>query len=87
MSSTVLTTKEVMERLRVKSHDTLYALVKSNRLRAVKLGREYRFTEAAVETFLEGGGAVEQADAEEALKRQRAAKPEVIRKAPATMRR
>ena len=53
-----LTTRQVMDALQVKDPDTVYALVKSGRLKAVRLGREYRFTRQALGEFL-GGGPVE----------------------------
>lgn len=85
--SNVLKTREVMERLRVKDPDTLYALVKSKRLHAVKLGREYRITEEAVAAFLAGDDVKQQQEREAAEQRRRDAKPEAIRTAPQAMRR
>lgn len=50
---TVLTLTEVASLLRV-SHQTVYNLVRDNRLPAVKVGRGWRFPAHAVHTFLEG---------------------------------
>lgn len=52
-----LTTAEVMRLLNVKDPDTVYALVRSGRLRAVRLGRQYRFDPSAVAEFVRGGPA------------------------------
>ncbi len=54
MTRTAMTTREVMHLLNVRHPDTLYALVRSKRLPAIRLGREYRFDPVAVESFLRG---------------------------------
>lgn len=45
------TTKEVAEMLRITS-TTVYQLVKENKLESIKVGEQYRFSEEAIETFL-----------------------------------
>lgn len=49
-----LTVTDVMKVLNVKDRDTVYALVRSGRLVAVRLGREYRFHPDVVDDFLRG---------------------------------
>jgi excisionase family DNA binding protein len=83
----VLKTSEVLTRLRLKDPDAVYALIRSGRLRAVKLGREYRVPEPALEAFLNGADPAGQAQAESAAEKIRAAKPAAVRNAPATMKR
>jgi excisionase family DNA binding protein len=49
----VLTTKEVMDRLKV-TRPTVIKLYKQGKIRAVKVGRDYRFIRADVEKFIYG---------------------------------
>lgn len=49
-----MTTAEVMDALSVRDPDTVYALVKSKRLPAIRLGRQYRFSREIVEAFIRG---------------------------------
>ena len=50
----VYTTEEVLGILKV-SKRTLYNYLKANQIKAVKCGREWRFTEDAIKEFLEHG--------------------------------
>jgi len=49
----VLTTKEVMERLKI-TRPTAIKLLKQGKLKAVKVGRDYRFLKFSVDEFLRG---------------------------------
>ena len=49
----VLTTREVMERLKV-TRPTVIKLLRQGKLRAVKVGRDYRFIKSDLDRFLQG---------------------------------
>jgi excisionase family DNA binding protein len=49
-----LTVTEVMAALKAKDRDTIYRLRATGRLRAVKIGREWRFPRQEFEAFLRG---------------------------------
>lgn len=49
----VYTVKECAEKLKV-TERTILELIRKKKLRAVKVGREYRITEAAINGFIEG---------------------------------
>ena len=49
----VLTTREVMERLKV-TRPTVIKLLRQGKLRAVKVGRDYRFIKSELDRFLRG---------------------------------
>ncbi len=48
----ILTTKEVMEYLKV-TRPTVFKLIKQGKLKAAKVARDYRFYKADVDRFLE----------------------------------
>lgn len=50
----IYTTTELQEILQVKKR-TLYNYIKANQIKAIKLGREWRITEEALQEFLEKG--------------------------------
>lgn len=54
MDPQALTTKDVMKFLNVGDPDTIYAMVRAGKLRAVRLGRRYRFDPRQVRAFLRG---------------------------------
>ena len=49
----VFTTKEVMERLKV-TRPTVIKLLRQGKLKAVKVGRDYRFLKSGLDNFLRG---------------------------------
>jgi excisionase family DNA binding protein len=51
MESDLYTTKEVIERLRI-TNKTLFILIKKNKIKASKVGREYRYRKEDIEKFL-----------------------------------
>jgi excisionase family DNA binding protein len=72
-----MTTAQVMEALNVQDRDTIYELVKSGRLPAVQLGREYRFDPEVVAAFLRNENAVKLDAQKRAAERRRAGPPRV----------
>lgn len=48
------TTREVLEILKITSR-TLSRYIKQGQIKCIKIGREYRFTEEALQDFLEHG--------------------------------
>lgn len=50
----IYTTNELQDILQVKKR-TLYNYIKANQIKAIKLGREWRVTEEALQEFLEKG--------------------------------
>jgi excisionase family DNA binding protein len=49
----VLTTREVMERLKV-TRPTVIKLLRQGKLKAIKVGRDYRFIKSELDSFLRG---------------------------------
>ena len=49
----VLKTKEVMQRLKI-TRPTAIKLFKNGRLKAIKVGRDYRFLKSSLDNFLKG---------------------------------
>ena len=52
----ILTVTEVADRWRC-SPDTVYRAISAGRLKAFRVGKEYRIRESEVERYEEGGGA------------------------------
>lgn len=84
MGEPAMTSSEVMRRLNIRDHETLYALVRAKRLPAVRLGREYRFDPDAVEAFIRGG---QDELPRRPERRQRASKPDWLKGVKPVIRR
>ena len=53
MTQEILTTKETMEYLRI-TRPTLFKLIKEGKLKAVKVGHNYRIRKVDLDNFLQG---------------------------------
>ncbi len=52
--SNIMTTTEVMEYLRI-TRKTVLKLIKTGKIKAAKVGKDYRYLRTEIEKFLRGG--------------------------------
>lgn len=58
MTNKILNAAEAAEYLRI-NRVTLYELVQNGKIRCFRIGRIYRFSEAQIQEFIDGGGSSE----------------------------